>query len=137
MKKLVFIAKIISILILLNIYILMPASAQAIDGAAASEIGQCSIKSCFINILMIYKSEILKQQKNSNGSFFEIYKIQRRNDVSLDDYTKMVVSSGNSGLWNIVNYPIEGYVSDNTHVIFKTTYNDKEVATKIEIQLPD
>lgn len=122
---------------LLNNYSLLPALTQIEDGASASEIGKCNVKSCFINLLMIHESEILKQHKNSDGTFDEIYRLKIKNDLSLNDYTKMVVSSGNPGLWNIVNYPIEGYISDNTHIIFKSAYNDKEEAIKIELQLPE
>ena len=137
MKSSAFLSIIFLSLLLVNIYLFIPASAQTTSGATSGEIGQCKVKSCFINILMVYRSEILKQQKNKDGTFFEIYKVQRNNDVELDEYTSMIVSSGKKGLWNVVNYPLNGYMSDNTNIIFKTTYNIEEVATKIELQLPD
>ncbi len=114
-----------------------PVSAIGQYGAPAEEIGQCSIKSCFINILMVYKSEILKQEKSSNGTFSEIYKVQRESGLNLKDYIKIVVSSGRPGLWDVVSTPIQGYSSDDMHIIFKATYNDKEQATSIDIQSPE
>lgn len=107
------------------------------DGASYTEIGECSIKSCFINLLIIYKSEILKQQKSEDGTFYEIYKIQREADTSLDNYISGLISVGNNSVWKVVTDSIEGFVSDNSHIIFKATYNRNEEATKIELQFSD
>lgn len=86
--------------------------------------------------MMLHKSEILKQQKNNNGTFFEVYKFMKSGNIGLAEYVNTIVTSGKDGLWKIVNYPIDGYVSNDSEVIFKSLYNKKEEASLIEIQLP-
>jgi hypothetical protein len=45
-----------------------------------------------------------------------------------------VLSIGTLGIWNVVGYPIEGFVSDDRYIVFKATYDENGKATRVDIQ---
>ena len=104
------------------------------DGVTPKEIEKCGTKECFYDILIKYESEILKTQSFEDGTFYEIYKVRRERGSNLRAFVHGVLSIGTLGIWNVVAYPIEGFVSDDKYIVFKAEYDDNENATKVEIQ---
>lgn len=103
-------------------------------GVTPKEIEKCGDRKCFYEILVKYESEILKKGTADDGTYYEVYKVRRERGSNLRAFVHGVLSIGTLGIWNVVGYPIEGFVSDDKYIVFKSTYDQYDTATKVEIQ---
>ena len=81
-----------------------------------------------------YESEILKSGYDEFDLFYEIYKVRRKRGSNIRSFVHAVLSFGTLGLWNVVGYPMEGFVSDGDYLVFKVTYDDSGKVVVAEIQ---
>ncbi len=112
-----------------------PASRKASkqSGATESEIGQCDTRSCFVGLLD-YGGEILLSRQKQDGSLEEIYQVRRQKGSTLRSFTHGVLSVATLGIWNIVGYPIEGFMSSPDFIVFMVNYDSAGNPQKVEIQ---
>jgi hypothetical protein len=107
------------------------ASKQA--GATEKEIGKCDTRSCFVGLLD-YGGEILLSRQQPDGSLEEIYQVRRRKGSSIRSFTHGVLSVATLGIWNIVGYPIEGFMSSADFIVFRVDYDVAGNPEEVEIQ---
>ena len=103
-------------------------------GITPEEINSCETKTCFNDLLIKYESEILKSGYDEFDLYYENYKVRRQRGSHIRSFVHAVLSFGTLGLWNVVAYPMEGFVSDGDHLVFKVTYDDQEKVVIAEIQ---
>ena len=112
-----------------------PASRSAARTAGATErdIGRCEDRACFVGLLQ-YGGEILISRQKLDGSLEEIYQVRRRQGSSLRSFTHGLLSVATLGIWNVVGYPLEGFVSTADFIVFKVVYDPQGVPRKVEVQ---
>ena len=103
------------------------------SGVTASEIGKCDTRSCFVGLLE-YGGEMLLSRLQPDGSLEEIYQVQRQKGSTLRSFTHGVLSVATLGIWNVVGYPIEGFVSSKDFIVFRVDYDPAGKPEKVEIQ---
>ncbi|NIP31053.1 MAG: hypothetical protein GTO02_14990 [Candidatus Dadabacteria bacterium] len=103
-------------------------------GVTPKEINKCVDKTCFNNLLIKYESKILKSDVDEFGNFYEIYRVRKERGSYLRSFIHAILTVGTLGLWNVVGYPLEGFVSDDKYLVFKVTYDEFDIASKVEIQ---
>ena len=107
------------------------ASKQA--GATQKEIGKCETRSCFVGLLD-YGGQILQSTRQPDGSLEEIYQVQRKKGSTLRSFTHGVLSVATLGIWNVVGYPIEGFMSSEDFIVFRVRYDPAGNPQEVEIQ---
>ncbi|NEV64036.1 hypothetical protein [Thiorhodococcus minor] len=107
------------------------ASKQA--GATEKEVGRCETRSCFVGLLD-YGGEILKSTPQADGSLEEIYQVRRKKGSTLRSFTHGVLSVATLGIWNVVGYPIEGFMSSKDFIVFRVSYDPAGNPQDVEIQ---
>ena len=112
-----------------------PASKKASkqSGVTPSEIGKCDTRSCFVGLLD-YGGQILLSRQQADGSLEEIYQVQRQKGSTLRSFVHGVLSVATLGIWNVVGYPIEGFMSSKDHIVFRVDYDAEGKPEKVEIQ---
>lgn len=103
-------------------------------GVSPEEINSCENKACFDDLLIKYESEILKTGYDEFDLYYELYRVRRERGSNIRSFVHAVLSFGTLGLWNVVGYPMEGFVSDGDHLVFKVTYNEDYKVVVAEIQ---
>jgi len=107
------------------------ASKQA--GATEREIGNCETRSCFDGLLD-YGGKILQSTEQPDGSLEQVYQVRRKKGSTLRSFTHGVLSVATLGIWNVVGYPIEGFMSSADYIVFRVVYDPAGNPTKVEIQ---
>lgn len=102
------------------------------DGVTKSEIGGCETRGCFLGLLG-YGGQILKSEEMPGGGLEEIYQVKRKKGSTLRSFTHGILSVATLGVWNVVGYPIEGFVSSADYIVFRVIYDPMEQPTKVEI----
>ena len=102
-------------------------------GATAADIGKCETRACFVGLLD-YGGKILVSDKQPDGSLEEIYQVQRRKGSTLRSFTHGILSVATLGIWNVVGYPIEGFVSSADYIVYRVVYDAQGQPVKVEIQ---
>lgn len=112
-----------------------PASRKAAKQAGATEkdIGKCETRECFVGLLD-YGGDILLSREQADGSLEEIYQVRRRKGSTIRSFTHGVISVATLGLWNVVAYPIEGFVSSADFIVFRVDYDPEGKPEEVEIQ---
>lgn len=112
-----------------------PASKKASkqSGVTPSEIGKCDTRSCFVGLLD-YGGQILLSRQQADGSLEEIYQVQRQKGSTLRSFTHGILSVVTLGIWNVVGYPIEGFMSSADYIVFRVDYDPEGKPEKVEIQ---
>ena len=96
-------------------------------------IGKCQTRTCFVGLLD-YGGKILISRHQEDGSLEEVYQVQRRKGSTLRSFTHAVLSVATLGIWNVVGYPIEGFVSSKDFIVFRVVYDPEGKPEKVEIQ---
>jgi len=112
-----------------------PASRAAASqsGATESEIGDCDTRSCFVGLLD-YGGQILLSREKPDGSLEEVYQVRRAKGSTIRSFTHGVLSVATLGIWNVVGYPIEGFMSSSDFIVFQVNYDSAGTPQKVEIQ---
>lgn len=103
------------------------------QGATAGDIGKCETRACFLGLLD-YGGKILISHKLPDGSLEEIYQVQRRKGSTLRSFTHGILSVATLGIWNVVGYPIEGFVSSADFIVYRVVYDAQGQPVNVEIQ---
>ena len=103
------------------------------SGVTENEIAECDTRSCFVGLLD-YGGEILLSRRMPDGSLEEIYQVRRQKGSTLRSFTHGVLSVATLGIWNVVGYPIEGFMSSPEFVVFLVNYDPAGKPGKVEIQ---
>jgi hypothetical protein len=112
-----------------------PAARKAASqsGATESEITGCETRSCFVGLLE-YGGEVLQSRQSPDGSLEEIYQVRRAKGSTVRSFTHGVLSVATLGIWNVVGYPIEGFMSSPDFIVFLVDYDSAGKPQKVEIQ---
>jgi hypothetical protein len=102
-------------------------------GASRHEIARCETRSCFLGLLK-YGGEVLVSTRHPDGSLEEVYQVSRERGSSLRSFTHGILSVATLGIWNVVGYPLEGFMSSADFIVFRVTYDAQGEPTKVEIQ---
>lgn len=107
------------------------ASKQA--GVTKSKIAKCETRSCFLGLLE-YGGDILQSDEKPDGSLEEIYQVRRKKGSTVRSFAHGILSVATLGTWNLVGYPIEGFMSSPDFIVFRVTYDPSGEPTKVEVQ---
>ena len=112
-----------------------PASKKAASqpGVTEGEITDCDARSCFVGLLD-YGGSILLSRQNPDGTLEEIYQVRRARGSTVRSFTHGVLSVATLGIWNVVGYPIEGFISSPEFIVFLVDYDVEGKPRKVEIQ---
>ena len=72
--------------------------------------------------------------RQPDGSLEEIYQVRRQKGSSLRSFVHGVLSVATLGIWNVVGYPIEGFVSSKDFIVFRVDYDPMGTPQQVEIQ---
>lgn len=112
-----------------------PASRKAASqpGVTQGEIEDCDTRGCFVGLLD-YGGQIVLSRQKPDGSLEEIYQVRRARGSTIRSFTHGVLSVATLGIWNIVGYPIEGFMSSPEYIVFLVEYDPAGKPQKVEIQ---
>ena len=112
-----------------------PASRKAAkqSGATEREVGRCDTRSCFVGLLE-HGGEILLSRPQPDGSLEEIYQVRRQQGSTVRSLTHGTLSVVTLGVWNVVGYPIEGFMSSPEFIVFRVTYDPLGNPETVEVQ---
>ncbi|WPL11279.1 hypothetical protein Thiosp_01011 [Thiorhodovibrio litoralis] len=72
--------------------------------------------------------------QHADGSLEEVYQVSRERGSSLRSFTHGILSVATLGIWNVVGYPLEGFMSSPDFLVFRVSYDAQGEPTKVEIQ---
>ena len=134
------IRKLLSCLTLATLVATMPActgpaakKASKHAGVTKGKIARCETRRCFRGLLE-YGGTILKSDEKPDGSLEEIYQVERKKGSTLRSFTHGILSIATLGIWNVVGYPIEGFMSSPDFIVFRVIYDPTGQPTKVEVQ---
>ncbi len=99
------------------------------NGVEIHELQSCRSRGQFVSA----NPQVISTERLSTGELVEVYQFKQATGSKGRAVMHALLDVTSVGIWEVVGTPMEGYYNQSEYFTIRVTYNESDIATRVEI----
>lgn len=77
--------------------------------------------------------QVISTERLESGEIVEVYQFKQATGSAGRAVMHALLDVSSAGIWEVVGTPLEGYYNQSDYFTLRVTYNESDIATRVEI----